>query len=356
MAENQNWLRTGMIGIFLLAITAVFLGMIRGFLEALFLAAVFSAMAMPLYRTFLVWLRDHQAMASALTIILLTIAVLLPSLLLLALIAGQAADLAAIAGPWAQGAVEFLSDFRLKLPEWFPFREKLQGAGPQIASKIAGFAGQIGQFLVGSVAAATQGTARFFLQLFVLLYAMFYFLMDGPAIVEKLMRMTTLGIDLQRQILSRGFVVARATIRGSLVIGAIQGLLGGLGFWIFGIPNFVLWGAVMAVSSLIPGIGTALVWIPAAIYLFAIGSSLPALGLLAWSAVLVGAIDNVLRPTLVGGEAKMPDLVILVSTFGGLATFGATGLILGPVLAAVFFTAWEVFAAANQPATKAGAE
>jgi len=356
MSDNRNWLRIGMVGVFMLAITAVFFGMIRGFLESLFLATVFSAMAMPLYRRLLVWLHGRRGFASVLTIVLLTIAVLFPSLLLLALLAGQAAEIAVDAGPWAQGALEFLGDFRPTLPEWFPFREKLQAAGPQIASKIASFAGQIGQFLLGSVAAATQGTARFFLQLFVLLYAMFYFLMDGPAIVEKLLKMTTLRVDLQRQILDQGYVVARATIRGSLVIGLIQGLLGGFGFWIFGIPNSLLWGAVMAVSSLIPGIGTAIVWIPAVIYLFATGATLPAAGLLAWSAVVVGTVDNVLRPSLVGGEAKMPDLVILVSTFGGLATFGATGLILGPVIAAVFFTAWDVFAAANQPENNSGAE
>ena len=356
MTDNRNWLRIGMVGVFMLAITAVFLGMIRGFLESLFLAAVFSAMALPLYRRLLAWLHGRRGIASALTIVLLAIAVLFPGLLLLALMAGQAAEIAVDAGPWAQGALESLGEFRLTLPEWIPFREKLQALGPQIASKIASFAGQIGQFLLGSIAAATQGTARFFLQLFVLLYAMFYFLMDGPTIVEKLLRMTTLRVDLQRQILDQGYVVARATIRGSLVIGLIQGLLGGFGFWIFGVPNSLLWGAVMAVSSLIPGIGTAIVWIPAVIYLFATGATLPAAGLLAWSAVVVGTVDNVLRPTLVGGEAKMPDLVILVSTFGGLATFGATGLILGPVIAAVFFTAWDVFAAANQPKSNSSAE
>lgn len=356
MAEKQDWLRTVLVGIFLLAITAIFLGMIQGFLESLFLAAVFSAMAMPLYRRIRIWLRGREALASTLTILLLTIAVLLPSLLLLALMAGQAAELADNVEPWAKGAIEYLGNFKLVLPEWFPFREQLASAGPQIASKIATFAGEIGQFLLGSVAAATQGTARFFLQLFVLLYAMFYFLMDGSAIVERMLKMTTLSVEMQRRIITQGFVVARATIRGSLVIGLIQGVLGGLGFWIFGIPNFVLWGAVMAISSLIPGVGTAIVWVPAVIYLYATGEHLSAAGLIVWSALLVGTIDNVLRPRLVGSDAKMPDLVILVSTFGGLATFGATGLILGPVVAAVFFTAWDVFAAANQPAAEGDAE
>lgn len=356
MRKTQDWLRTGMVGILMLAITAVFLGMIQGFLETLFLAAVFSAIAMPLYEGILKWLHGRKTAASGLTLVALTIAVLLPSLLLLTLIAGQAADLATNVGPWAQTVMEGLSDFQLKLPEGFPFRSQIEAAGPQIVSKIASFAGDIGQFLLGSIAAVTGGTARFFLQLFILLYAMFFFLTDGPAIVDKVIKTTTLDIESQKKILTQGYIVARATIKGSLAIGVVQGFLGGLGFWLFGVPNALLWGAVMAVASLIPGFGTAIVWIPAVIYLVATGQTVPAAGLVAWSALLVGGVDNVLRPKLIGGDTKMPDLMVLVSTLGGLTMFGATGLILGPVIAAVFFAAWDVFSEANQPAAKADAE
>ena len=352
----RDWLRTGMVGIFMLAITAMFLGMIRGFLETLFLAAVFSAMAMPLYRWLCARFNGRKAAASACTLVVLIAAVLLPGLFLITLMAGQAADLATNVVPWAKKLVADISQLQPTLPDWVPFREKIEALGPQIAAKMTSVAGEIGQFLLGSVAAATQGTAKFLLKLFVLLYAMFFFLIDGPSIVEKVLKITTLGIEMQRKIMTQGYIVARATIKGTLVIGAVQGFLGGIGLWATGVPNAVLWGAVMAIASVLPGIGTALVWLPAVVYLLAMGQTLPAIGLAVWSAALVGTIDNILRPKLVGGDTKMPDLVVLVSTFGGLATFGASGLVIGPVVAAVFFTTWDVFAEANQPADDAGAE
>ena len=348
MPERQDWPHAAMVGILLFAITAVFLGMISEFLETLFLAAIFSAMAMPLYDAMLPHMGGRKAATSGLTLLALIVAVLLPGLVLLGLIAAQAADLATKVVPWAQTVITDLSDFQFKLPQWFPLRDQIEALGPQIASKIASLARVIGQFLLASLAAATQGTARFFLQLFILLYAMFFFLVAGPTMIEKLVRTTTLGIDTQRKILTQAYVVARATIKGSFVIGAVQGLLGGLGFWMTGIPNAALWGMVMAISSIVPGIGTAIVWIPGVVYLFSTGETMRAALLAVWSMILVGTIDNVLRPKLVSGDTKMSDLVILVSTFGGLATFGATGLILGPVIAAVFFTAWEAFAQANQ--------
>lgn len=281
MPEPRDWLPAAMVGILLLAITALFLGMISGFLETLFLAAIFSAMVMPLYEAILVRLGGRKAATSGLTLTVLILSVLVPGLFLLGLIAGQAADLAPKVVPWAQTVVKDLSDSELRVPEWVPFRDQIEALGPQILSQIANLAEKIGQFFVDSLAAVTQGTARFFLQFFVFLYAMFFFLMDGPKLIDKLVRTTTLGIDTQRKILSRAYVVARATIKGSLLIGAVQGLLGGLGFWITGIPNVALWGMVMAIASLIPGIGTAIVWIPGVVYLFATGKTLLAVGLAA---------------------------------------------------------------------------
>jgi len=144
-------------------------------------------------------------------------------------------------------------------------------------------------------------------------------------------------------LMEKGTSVTRATIKGTLVIGAIQGLLGGIGLAVVGIHAAAFWGTVMMVLSVIPGIGTALVWVPAVIYLFVTGEPAYAIGLAIWSAVVVSSIDNILRPKLVGGDTQMPDLLILISTFGGLAAFGAVGLIVGPTLAAMFVTVWDIF-------------
>lgn len=346
-SESRNWLRTALVGIIMFAVTAAFFGMIQSFLVTLFLAAVFSAMAQPTYGWFLDKVGGRKAAAAAITLLVLITAVLVPGLLLASLIAGQAGSLATTIGPLATQLVETFNTVSIDLPEWVPFRDELMTLGPQIASRIAGVVGQVGQYLLSLLANATQGTAVFFLQLFVMLYAMFFFLIDGRAIIDRLLRMTTLDMTMQKRIVSQAYIVAKATMKGTLVIGVVQGVLGGIGFWMFGISNSVLWGTVMAIASVIPGIGPTIVWLPAVIYLFVEGSVGPALGLLAWSALLVATVDNVLRPILIGGDTKMPDLVVLISTFGGLASFGAVGLVIGPVLAAVFFTIWDVFAEAQ---------
>jgi predicted PurR-regulated permease PerM len=137
--------------------------------------------------------------------------------------------------------------------------------------------------------------------------------------------------------------VARATIKGTFVVGLVQGGLAGLAFAVVGIKGSAFWGTIMVVLSIIPGIGTALIWGPAVIYLFAVGKTASAVGLLVWCALVVGTVDNFLRPKLVGGDTKMPDLLILLSTFGGLSLFGAVGLVLGPIIAALFIAVWRIY-------------
>jgi len=276
--------------------------------------------------------------------------VLVPTLILMNLIAVQAYELSQDLIPWIEHELDSPKDLELQLPAWFPFRDSIEGSSQLIASKVGQFATRAGGFIVDGLSAATMGTAHFFLQLFVMVYAMFFFLREGPAVVEKLIGYSPLPRDVQMLLIGKGLSVTRATLKGSVVIGLVQGTLGGVAFAVVGIQGAAFWGAVMAVASVIPSIGTAIVWVPAVVYLFATGESLPAVGLMVWSAVLVGTIDNVLRPRLVGGETKMSDLTVLVSTFGGLATFGAAGLILGPVIAAVFFTVWDVFARADEQA------
>jgi len=172
---------------------------------------------------------------------------------------------------------------------------------------------------------------------------MFFFLISGPSTIRTAMRYLPLSdVDKQR-ILDVGLSVSKATLKGTLVIGIVQGTLGGLGLAVAGIPGYAFWGVIMMVLSIIPGIGTALVWVPAVVYLAISGEQTAALGLAIWSAAIVGSVDNVLRPRLVGKSTSMPDLLIMVSTLGGLGLFGALGLVIGPVIAAMFLTAWTIY-------------
>ena len=329
-------------------ISIVFLVMIRNYLKAVFLAAVFSAMATPLYR----WLRDRfggrRALASITTIVLMILLVVLPLSGFLGIVAAQALELSEEVIPWVQEKIKDPEGLHFSLPDWVPFQDKIQPYTKQIASKLGEAAGKIGAFLFNSISAGTRGTATFLLNLFIMLYAMFFFLMQGHSIRASFLSYSPLSDEDKQRLLDKGISVARATIKGTLVIGIVQGGLGGLGFAVLGLAGAAFWATVMAVLSIIPAVGTALVWVPAVIYLMMTGRIGAGIALLVWSAVVVGSVDNVLRPRLVGGDTEMPDLLILLSTLGGLSMFGALGLIIGPVIAGLFMTVWEIYGSAFQ--------
>ncbi|MGB5615163.1 MAG: AI-2E family transporter [Sedimenticolaceae bacterium] len=326
-----------------LANTVAFLAMLSGFFEALLLAAIFSGLTYPLYLWLLQRLGGRRTSASLLTLVITLFAMLIPLLFLLALVAEQAIDVAREAKPWIEQQLAQSESQATGLPDWVPFADRLEPYRDEIMAKLGEFASASGTFLAGGLAQLSEGTFVFFFQLFIMLYAMFFFLMDGPALMKHIMNYAPLSQADRQKMIDVALSVSRATIKGALLIGAIQGTLAGIGFAVVGIEAAVFWGAIMAVLSILPGIGAPLVWVPAVIYLFMSGQVVAGIGLLIWSAGVVGSIDNFLRPVLVGRDTKMPDLLILLSTLGGIALFGASGLVLGPILAALFLTVLAIY-------------
>ncbi len=186
------------------------------------------------------------------------------------------------------------------------------------------------------------------IDLFVMLYLLYFLLRDGRELTERAIRTLPLKQEHSRRLLNQFATVVRATVKGNVVIALVQGFLGGLAFWVLDIRGALLWGSLMALLSLLPAIGAALVWAPVAIYLLATGSILSAIGLTAWSVLVIGVIDNVLRPVLVGKETRMPDYLVLIATLGGLAAFGLNGFVIGPVIVAMFLATWDIFAQARE--------
>ncbi|EKF73841.1 hypothetical protein A11A3_11548 [Alcanivorax hongdengensis A-11-3] len=200
-----------------------------------------------------------------------------------------------------------------------------------------------GQFLAKRALAVGQNTFQFFLNLGLMLYLAFFLIRDGDAMVAMLIRALPLGDERERLLFSKFAEVTRATIKGNLLVAMTQGALGGLIFWILGIPGPLLWGVVMAVLSLIPAVGAGLIWLPVSLYLYAVGDVMEATVLLLFGVFVIGLVDNILRPVLVGRDTKLPDYVVLFSTLGGLAMFGITGFAVGPLLAALFVAFWQIF-------------
>ncbi len=336
--------RFGQIFILVLAIgiSIVFFGMIKRMAVALLLAAVFAGMFHPLYRRFVRWFGGRQAVAALVTVVVLLIVVLVPLSAFLGIVAKQALEVTHSVGPWIERQIA--QPDRLDELLWSnPRLEWLQPYQQTVMMKVSELAGSIGSFLVNSVGAATRGTASFLLSLFVMLYAVFYFLISGRKVLETILYYIPLEPEDENRMVEKFLSVTRATLKGSLVIGIVQGLLAGAAFAVAGIEGAAFWGTVMAVMSIIPAVGTGLVWVPAVIYLFIISRTAAAIALGLWCLVVVGTVDNFLRPALVGRDTKMPDLMVLVSTLGGLFYFGAVGFIIGPVVAALFLTVWEIY-------------
>jgi predicted PurR-regulated permease PerM len=325
-----------------IGISIVFYLMVRRFLVAVFLAAIVAGLSQPLYRRLLRWFRGRKGAASAVTLLVVLLAIIMPLTGFLGLVAKEALEVSQTIRPTIERLVAEPTEID-RLLDRLPFMDRLDPYRDQIIQKVGEFAGWIGSFLVNSLAATTRGTAAFFFQLFVMLYAMFFFLIDGRAVLDKILYYMPLAPEDENRMVERFVSVARATIKGTLVIGIVQGGLAGLAFALAGIEGAVFWGTIMVVLSIIPGIGTALVWVPAVVYLFAIGRTGTAIALFVWCAAVVGTVDNLLRPWLVGKDTKMPDLLILLSTLGGLLLFGAVGIVIGPIVAALFVTVWDIY-------------
>jgi predicted PurR-regulated permease PerM len=337
--------------IFSLLLASVFIVLfcllIAPFFEALVLAAVFAGLLYPLH-TRIARLVGRESIAAIATTILALLVVVLPLTGLVSVLAKEAVHASEVVAPLVDGKNEI--QFSRVLPRWVPYRGQILGSINDVIQ-------QTGTYVVERLTKATQSSVIFLLDVFVLLYAMFHFLLHGRTLVAFLNDYAPLGDDDKHEVLTRGVAVTRATLKSLLVIGVLQGVLGGIAFAVVGIDTPVFWALVMAVASVLPLLGTAFVWIPATIALFLRGDVMQALGLLAWCAVVVvGVLDYVVRPRLIGNDARMPDLVVLISTLGGVAMFGVAGLIIGPVIAGLFITSIGILTATFDRDLRSAAE
>jgi predicted PurR-regulated permease PerM len=339
---DPNRFRAVFLLLLVVGISLIFFAMIRPFVTALLLGAIFSGLAQPVYRRLLHWFKGRAALASLSALLLFFFVLLIPLGGFLGIVAKQAVQVSDSVGPWIQEQVSEPDQFD-QLLERMPFAETIAPYSDQIQQKVAELAGSLGGFVVSSLAAVTRGTVQVLFMLFVMLYAMFFFMKDGMDVLKKILYYMPLSSEDEHRMLEKFLSVTRAMVKGTLLIGIVQGTLAGAAFAVLGVPAAAFWGTVMAVLSIVPGVGTALVWVPAVIYMFAVDRTGAGIGLALWCGGVVSTIDNLMRPWLVGRDTKMPDLLILLGTLGGLFLFGAAGVLIGPIVAALFITVWELY-------------
>ncbi len=326
----------------LVAISTLFLVIVKPFLVAIFLAALFATLFHPLYERFLNIYKGRKALASFTTLFIAICFVFVPIFFLLTAVVSQALDLAGLIRPWAQEQMSN-PDTVSSLVKSIPFYEHLLPFQDVARERLGELFGSVSLFFLNMAQAATVGTFNALLMGFIVLYTMFFFMMDGDRLLYYILYYLPLKDEDEKQLLARFKSVTRATLKGTAVIGILQGTLAGLALWFAGMPSALFLAVAMMFMSVVPGIGTALVWIPAVIFLAFDSSIWVALGVGFFCAVVVGSIDNVLRPKLVGNDTRLHELLIFFSTLGGLLVFGFWGFVIGPIIAALFVTIWELY-------------
>ncbi len=335
--------REQFIRVLLIVAFVFFCVLIKDYIIPLVLAVIFAGLLYPLYSKLLKKFKGKSTLASIVTLILFLLLIVIPFVFLLWEIVEQAAFVSKQIFPILEKQLAHSAEGQPSLPEWFPFKKELEPFREQIFDKISELIGGLSSMIVGGLSALTQGTFSFFLNTFVMLYALYYFLVSGTRVLNtahNYLPLTNKEFDiLTNQIAS----ISRATIKGAFFIGIIQGFLVGLGFWVCGIPAFVFWGSVAAVMSIIPSVGTSIVYVPAGLYLLMVGDVGYGIGLLVWGFGVVSSVDNFLRPALVGKDVQMPDVLILVTTLGGIALFGISGIVIGPLIAGLFMSLAAIY-------------
>jgi predicted PurR-regulated permease PerM len=337
---------------FLLLVVAVslaFAWILLPYYGAVFWATVLAIVFAPAYRRLSRSMRQKRTLAALATVTIILLMVILPLTLIAALLVQEGFGVYERIQSGELNIVRFFQQIFGALPAWVTNlldRFGLTNLG-LMQERLSANLIKGSQFLAARALNIGQNTFDLIVNLFLVLYLLFFLLRDGDDLSKRIKDAIPLRAEQQRALFNRFTTVIRATVKGNIVVAAVQGALGGLIFWFLGVHATVLWAVLMALLSLVPAVGAGLVWLPVAIYLLVTGATWQGVVLIAYGALVIGLVDNVLRPILVGKDTKMPDYVVLISTLGGLAIFGLNGFVIGPVIAAMFMAAWDIFSASR---------
>lgn len=334
------------------AVTAAFAWIVRPFFGALLWATILAILFRPLYLRLARSVNQAGTPAALATLFVVVTIVILPT----GFIGGMLLEETTSAYQALQsGRFDPASMWRGALstmPAWLSGllqRFELTDAAVLQQRLGAGLA-KYAQVLATRILDIGQNTFDFVVNVFIASYLLFFFLRDGDRLVARIRGAMPLPGDLKQRLAAQITNTIRAIVKGTIVVAIVQGALGGLILSILGVGAPVFWGVVMAFLSLLPAVGTALVWGPIAIYFIATGAIVKGVVLVAYGALVIGLVDNVLRPLLVGKDMRIPDWVVLITTLGGIAVLGINGLVVGPLIAALFIAIWAVVAQSRRDA------
>ncbi|BCD88312.1 AI-2E family transporter [Pseudomonas solani] len=345
MSESRYPLEVRTLILLLVLVTLAFGWILLPFYGAVFWAVVLAVVFSPLQRRLALRIGGRGNLSALITLSVCLLVAILPVFCIAALLVQQGADIYQRLDSGELDVGVYVARVREVLPAVLQHQLDRFGLNDfdGLRDRIVSGAMQGSQFIATQAFSIGQDTFQVVIGFFLMLYLLFFFLRDGLDIVRGIRMAVPLADHHKRRLQIKFTRVVRATVKGNVVVAAIQGTLGGLIFWVLDIPSALLWGVLMAFLSLLPAVGSGIIWAPVAAYLLLSGNTWQGVVLALFGVLVIGMVDNVLRPILVGKDTRMPDYLVLLSTLGGLSLFGLNGFVIGPLIAALFMASWDLF-------------
>jgi predicted PurR-regulated permease PerM len=338
--------------VLLVLVTLGLLWILLPFYGAIMWGIVIALIFTPLHRRLRRELGGQGTWAALLTMLVVVIIVILPMTLITAKLASDAAQFYQRLQSGELDVTRYFLGAFNALPAWVTTVLDRFGLTDfyRVQSRFIELMTQASKFIATRALGIGMDTFDIVVGLFITLYLAFFMLRDGEALARAMRHATPLAASHKKELVQRFATIIRATVKGNLMIAAIQGTLGGLAFWFLGITGALFWAVLMAFLSLLPAVGAGLVWLPVALFFLSTGAIWQGVALGAFGVLVIGLIDNLLRPALVGKETGLPDYLVMISTLGGMAVFGINGFVLGPAIAGLFVATWHIYAAPQDDA------
>ena len=336
--------------VLLAAVSAALAWILLPFYGTILWGAIIAMLFAPLHRRLLRKMPGRPTLAAVLTLLTVLVVVILPLALITAAMAREAAGVYQRIQSGEMDPAGYLHGVFDALPRWITvLLDRLGMTNFDILQRrVTAALSEGSKYIATQAFSLGQNTFEFVASLFVTLYLAFFLIRDGEEVSRSMRHAVPLASAHKRELVDKFTTVIRATVKGNLLVAAIQGTLGGIAFWFLGVNGALLWGVLMAFLSLVPAVGAALVWVPVAAYFFITGGYWQGVALTAWGVLVIGLIDNLLRPILVGKDTRMPDYVVMITTLGGIAVFGINGFVIGPAIAAMFIAVWHIYGVTRQ--------